>query len=492
MSLTSLLQHAYLDRYKKQMVRNSDAATVCQKPTFEGLIRRGMNTVFGIEHGFDKIQTYEQFCLKVPVRSYEAFVPYIERILNREANVLWQGLPAYFSKTSGTTGSPKYLPVTQEFIRSTQNSAKYMLANYGLQTSNTHFLDKKVLHISDPHVFENRNGFLCAAISAIKSHQIPSWAKKFSLPGDKINAIADPEQRLAETIHSIKNSDLRLAVGLPIWLVNFLCEFEKITAKKFKECFPNFQALFVTGMNYEPYQKLLRLHLGNTFHLLENYTATEANFAYQDRLDRRGMQLICNQGIFYEFILLSEANRQNPNRCFLRDVKVGEKYIMVVSTNSGLWAYRMTDIIEFVSIDPYRLMVRGRLDDIFSPFGEHMLPAEAEHAVAKACEQTGSIIKDFVVSSYFNSENRPGHKWYIEFPDNTYAVENFSAVLNETLCRCNTNYNDLIRSKAILLPLIIPVRTDFFKDLYKQEHKHCSTQTKVSRFRTGADWLYKI
>ncbi len=490
MSFLSVIKYLYFKKFSRLLWQNSQHSINCQQKVFEELVQKAKETAFGKEHHFERIYSYESFCDNVPLKNYEDFLPYTGKIFKKEKDLLWPGLPQYFGKTSGTSsGNAKYIPVTKEFIRSTQFAAKYMLANLALQSGHS-ILEGKVFYISDPHVFENKNGFLCAAISAIKSRNIPRWVKHFALPGDAVNSISDAAERLEKTIEEIKDADIRTAVALPVWLIKFLDEYEKTSGEKFKEHFKKFKVLFSTGMNYEPYEKILRKHLGENVLILENYTATEGNFAFQDRLHEKGMQLICNQGIFYEFIPF-KTNSMKPGRLRLQDVEIHTKYIMAVSTNSGLWAYRMNDIVEFVSINPYRLIVCGRVNDVFSPFGEHMLAIEAEQAIGIACEQTGNIIKNFIVTPAIDHIMTPHHTWYVEFISDFKYPEKFSHILNDTIRKNNVNYNDLIHSKTIGAPVVEPVRKGFFEGLMRIR-KQNSAQTKQNHFETDPGRIKEI
>lgn len=467
------------------MQENALQPHACQEKMLRYLLQQGKRTAFGNEHRFNAIRNYDDFRNNIPVSRYTDVLPYIERVLLHEKNVLWPGLPSYFGKTSGTTGGAKYLPVTSAFINATQNAAKYMIANLFARSPRLSFKGS-VLHISDPHVFENKNGFLAASVSAIKSHNKPWWVKPFSLPGDNISAITDPAIRMSQLVHRVKNKNIAAIVGLPVWIIHFLEAYERQGGNKLHTLLPGIQALFVTGMNHEPYRHLLRKYLGDDFILLENYTATEGNFAYQDDPQQRGMQLICNQGIFYEFILLHEVNTPHPNRYALHEIRPGEKYAMLISTNAGLWAYQMTDIVEFVSVNPYKLVIKGRLGDIFSPFGEHMLTSEAEEAIATACDKTKSMVKDFVVIPVI-AEGTRKHRWYIEFRSEYNDKAAFAAAIDTVLKAANVNYKDLSDTRALSLPEVHICRHGFFDDLHKAE-QHYSSQSKTSHFKTGRRW----
>jgi hypothetical protein len=484
MSVLSFIQHHYFKRYTNLVYENRFYAIKCQEKILQQLIQLAKNTAFGKEHQFNKIKAYDDFKNFVPVRDYNELKPYIEKILLRESSVLWPGLPAFIAKTSGTTGDLKYLPVTNDFLKCTQAAAKYMLCNLSQHISHKKLLGKKFFYLNDQIELENKNGFLCGAISSIKSAQMPKWISHFSLPSKKVNCIHDSSKRIDFIIDIIEGYDIRTAVALPVYLSYFLKRFEERKSKRFKDAFPNFSVVFLSGMNCEPYEKLLHEHLDNNAFLIENYTATEGNFAYQVLPAIKGMELICNQGIFYEFIPLAEVNKPNAVRLQLNEVVINKKYCMVVSTNSGLWAYKMNDIIEFVSVNPYRVVVIGRTKDIFSPFGEHLFPIQAEQAMGETCRQLDISITDFIIVPDFRNIR---YKCFIEFENNNINEDLFSLALEKNLAKYNSNYNDLVKTGVIVQPEITPVKKHFFYKLFsissiprvQQKIMHLTADTKI-------------
>ncbi len=483
MSLLTRLKYHYLKKYyfrnfTRLIRQNRNDAVGCQEKTFRFLIKRATGTAFGKEHRFDKINNYEDFKRQVPVRNYEDFLIYTQRIFNNEQDVLWPGLPLYFGKSSGTVHGAKYIPITKDYLQSTQYAARYMIANLISVLKNTDFIGGKIFYQADPQVFEIKNGFKCASISAIKSYRMPKWAQLFSLPGKDIGMIEDLNLKLDKTIDAILKNEIKIAVALPVWLLHFLQAFEKRTGEKFKTHFSSFKILFLSGMNYEPYEPMIRQHMGNDIILLENYTATEGNFAYQNQPGKKGMELICNQGVFYEFIPLEQIGKKDPQRLQLKDVQPYLQYVLLISNNCGLWAYRMNDIVEFVSIHPFSIIVSGRLNDIFSPFGEHLLPIQAEQAMAAVCKQTAAQLVDFAILPGFDEINGHRYKCYIEFEQEPTDIDVFSRQLQEELSKRNVNYEEFNRIAILLPPAIIPVRKNFFRDFLLPGKKPGSTQQK--------------
>jgi phenylacetate-coenzyme A ligase PaaK-like adenylate-forming protein len=455
------------------------------------LINAAKNTAFGKEHSFNEINNYDDFKNLVPLRNYDDLKIYIERILNREANVLWPGLPSYFGKSSGTSGKPKLLPVTKEFLRSTQYAALYMLCNLSQQLKSASFMGSKVFTLGDQQDLEEINGFLYGAISTIKMYSKPAFAKYFSLPKDDIKSIRDPAEKIKHIIQNIQGNDIRTTVALPVYLSHFLQQFEQQTKEKFQKAFPDFKAVFLSGMNYEPYENLLYDHLGNDILLLENYSATEGNFAYQVLPHTKGMELICNQGVFYEFVALENIHQQNPERLSLKDVQPAKLYSIIISANNGLWAYAMHDIVEFVSTQPYRIIVKGRLNDIFSPFGEHMLPIQAEQAIAETCTQTHQTLIDFcIVPDFDHSPFR--YKCYAAFKHTMNDNYQFEILLHRQLSKHNSYYNDLATTGALTYPELIQITGNFFDALHENKSNGIHAQQKAKHLVSDKKMIKKL
>jgi hypothetical protein len=462
-------KNIYFKKYIKMVHQNRNNATECQQLVFNKIIANATNTAFGKEHSFEKIKSYADFKNNVPIRTYEQMLPYTERIFKGEKNVLWPGLPEWFGKSSGTTDGVKYLPITKDHLKCTQFAARYIIANLVDQLGSTDFIGGKVYYQSDPHIFELRNGFRCASISAIKSFKMPGWAKLFALPGEKVDSIPALHEKLKKTIEILLQHPVKSAVALPVWLSQLLIEIEKATGKKFKEHFPLFKFLFLSGMNYEPYENLIREHMGCDFFLMENYTATEGNFAYQYLPDKKGMELICNEGIFYEFIAFENEGMNEAERIPLQEVELNRQYVMVISNTSGLWAYRMNDIVSFVSVAPYRLCVSGRLADIFSPFGEHLMPLQAERVLANASKITNTTIIDFTILPKFDYENGHHYVCYIEFETSGVDIKSFAEILHQALAEENSYYEEFKRAGILLMPEIILLKKGFFKKYNKSK-----------------------
>ncbi len=481
-----LLFKIYAHFIKNKIKKNEAYSIENQRIVFDFLIKKGKNTAFGVAHHFDNIQDYEAFKKQVPLRRYSDFVPWIERIFEGEKDVLWHGSPLFFAKTSGTTGGSKYIPISKDYLRSRQKSSELIACNLVLEQGNTTFLGQKIMLFSENHLFEHKNRFRCAAISAIDSYNLPQWFDWLYLPGRVINQEPTYQRKIALTIQKTLGYDIRLMFGLPVWLMLFLDEFERQTGQKFRTFFPNFDTLMVSGMNCEPYEAKLKTHLGDHIKIVEAYVASEGYFAFQDKIDQKGMLLITTQGVFYEFVLLSEVDQENPKRLSLFEVELHKDYALVITTNTGLWAYIIGDIVRFVSLEPHRILVTGRLNQILSAFGEHMLPIEAENAISAACTATNAVVTHFSVVPNIAPENGlPHHEWYIEFDEKPNDEALFVQKIQEKLCAQNMCYSDLVVADAIAAPKIIAVRQHFFSDWVIAEKGGLAAQQKIAILQTN-------
>jgi hypothetical protein len=491
MSLLSFIQYQYLKRYTKLVNTNRFHAVECQQKTFTSLINNAKNTAFGKEHSFNLINNYDDFKNHVPLRSYDDFKPYILQIFKREENVLCKEFPIFFAKSSGTSGEPKLLPVNNQFLRSTQLAALYMLNNLSQQMGNVSFMGSKVLTLGDQQDLETHNGFLCGAISAIKMYNKPAWAKHFSLPNNSIQLIKQPTEKIKHIIQNIFSNDIRMLVALPVYLSHFLQQFEQQTKHIFKDVFSNFKVAFLSGMNYEPYENLLRHHLGEDVLLMESYSASEGNFAYQVEPYVKGMELICNQEIFYEFVEIENVHQQKPERLLLKDVKVSKPYSIIISATNGLFAYIMNDIVEFVSTEPYRLVIKGRLNDIFSPFGEQMLLIQAEQAMAETCRQTHQTLIDFCIIPDFN-HSPFRYKCFAAFESEITDCPRFTIILHQELSKYNNYYDDLAKTGVITEPKLIMVSYNFFSFLHVDEYNNITAQKKPQHLISDKTIITKL
>ena len=456
-------------------------AVADQQHIFQQLIKTGMKTGFGRDHAFDTIRSHEDFVQKVPVRDYEAFKPYIEKIKEGKHNVLWKGVPIYFAKTSGTTSGVKYIPITKESIPNHINTARNALLCYMAETGNNGFADGKLIFLSGSPELERIGGIPTGRLSGIVNHHVPKYLRSNQLPSYETNCIEDWEQKLDRIVEETINENMTLISGIPPWMQMYFDRLTEKSGKKVGELFPNFSVMVQGGVNYEPYKAKLTESIGRNIDTIELFPASEGFFAFQDSLNEPGMLLNTNSGIFFEFIPVNEISHPAPTRLTLKDVKVGENYALIITSNAGLWAYNIGDTVKFVSTAPYRLVVSGRTKHFISAFGEHVIVEEVEAAILTAAAAENIHLTEFTVAPHISTDKgRSYHEWFIEFEKLPDDLDAFARKMDENLRSKNVYYDDLI-SGNILQPLKITlVQKNGFVDYMKSIGK-LGGQNKVAR-----------
>src|SRR6476661_6199851 len=398
MKIKSLLAKPFAGYVYRSVKKSMATVLTDQDAILKELLKIGARTEFGKEHGLDKVTTYNEFQKAVPLRDYEGLKKYIEKIREGKHNILWKGKPIYFAKTSGTTSGIKYIPITKESINNHIDSARNMLLCYMAETENTAFADGKLIFLSGSPELERIADIPTGRLSGIVNHHIPRYLRSNQLPSFETNCIEDWETKLDAIIGETIDQDMTLISGIPPWMQMYFDKLIERSGKKVGELFPNFNVMVQGGVNFEPYKAKLTESIGRNIDCIELFPASEGFFAFQDSQKEPGMLLNTNSGIFYEFVPVAEINDPSPTRLTLKDVKVGENYAMIISSNAGLWAYNLGDTIKFVSVDPFRLVVSGRTKHFISAFGEHVIVEEVEDAILKATEEENVRITEFTVA----------------------------------------------------------------------------------------------
>lgn len=456
-------------------------AVADQENILKSLLKTGRSTEIGKEYGLAQVNGYNEFSQAVPIRDYEQLRPWVDKIKEGRHNVLWKGLPIYFAKTSGTTSGTKYIPITKDSIPNHINTARNALLCYMAETGNTRFADGKLIFLSGSPELERVGGIPTGRLSGIVNHHVPRYLRTNQMPSYETNCIEDWETKLNKIVDETINQKMTLISGIPPWMQMYFDELIKRSGKKVGELFPHFSVMVQGGVNFEPYKAKLFESIGRKVDTIELFPASEGFFAFQDSQDAEGLLLNTNSGIFFEFVPAGEIFNENPTRLSLRDVKVGENYALIISSNAGLWGYNIGDTVKFVSTDPYRLVVTGRTKHFISAFGEHVIGEEVEYSMLKATEEENIKVTEFTVAPFVSSdEGKSYHEWFIEFENSPQDLENFAAKLDIHLRQKNVYYDDLI-SGNILQPLkITPVRKSGFIDYMKSIGK-LGGQNKVPR-----------
>ncbi len=470
---------AYVVRQQKKWMSKP---VVAQQKVFDDLIKKGSNTTFGKDHDFANIKTYEDFKKRVPIRDYEAIAPYIQQIIQGQSDVLWPGKPAYFAKTSGTTSGTKYIPITKESVPNHINSARNALLNYVHETGNAEFLDGKLIFLSGSPVLDKKGGIHTGRLSGIVNHHVPGYLRTNQMPSYETNRIEDWEEKLEKIVAETVDQDMTLISGIPPWVQMYFDWLQEKTGKPVKDIFPNFSLLVYGGVNFEPYRHKLFETIGKKIDTIETYPASEGFIAYQDSQVAEGLLLLVDSGIFFEFIPTEEFFDENPARLSLKDVEIGVNYALIINSNAGLWGYSIGDTVKFVSKNPYRLVVSGRIKHFISAFGEHVIGEEVEKAMKETLQQFPETkVVEFTVAPQVNpKEGLPLHEWYVEFASPPEDFQSFEKELNHRMRHLNTYYDDLISGNILRNLKIFPLQRDAFRAYMKSEGK-LGGQNKVPR-----------
>jgi GH3 auxin-responsive promoter family protein len=473
MSLKSFLATLWAGHIRKKIDKWAQNPITTQEKVFKTLIQQAKNTAFGKDHRFAEIHSYEDFVKNVPIRDYEALSPYIERVKNAEENVLWRGKPLYFAKTSGTTSGAKYIPLTKESMPYHIQAARDAILCYIAQTGKADFVSGKMIFLQGSPILEKKNGILLGRLSGISAHYVPKYLQSNRMPSWETNCIEDWETKVDAIVQETIQENMTVISGIPPWVQMY---FERLQAKSHKtigELFPNFELFIYGGVNYEPYRQKFEHLIGRKVDAIELYPASEGFFAYQDSQTEKGMLLLLNAGIFYEFVEADTFFSEQPKRISLKDVELDVNYVLIVSTNAGLWAYNMGDTVMFTSLNPYRIIVTGRIKHFISAFGEHVIAKEVEQAIAEALTEAGGEVTEFTVAPQVNpSEGElPYHEWFIEFESLPKELSFFASALDKALQKQNSYYKDLIEGKVLQPLKITCVPKDGFSDYMKTQGK---------------------
>ena len=471
----------YAAQIAKKIEKWSANPIQTQEKVFKELINQAQNTVFGKDHYFNEIHSYDDYKKYVPIRDYEALRPYVQQILDGKEDVLWKGKPIYFAKTSGTTSGAKYIPITQESMPYHIDAAKYALLNYIHKTGDASFVKGKMIFLQGSPIIEKYKGIKTGRLSGIVAHFVPKYLQKNRMPSWETNCIDDWETKVNAIVEETFDKNMTLISGIPSWVQMY---FEKLidkSGKKVGDLFPNFNLFVYGGVNYEPYRQKMENLIGRKVNSIELFPASEGFFAFQDIPNQKGMLLLLDGGIFYEFIPADEFFNENPTRISLKDVELGINYVLILSTNAGLWAYNIGDTVQFTSLKPYRVIVSGRIKHFISAFGEHVIAKEVETALQEAVENTNIRINEFTVAPQINpSKGLPYHEWFIEFENEPENLEEFAKNIDASLVQQNTYYKDLIDGKVLRTLVITKVKKNGFQDYMKSIGK-LGGQNKIPR-----------
>ena len=493
MSLKAWAAKKYASKVVKSDARWMARPLETQQKTFKGLIQSAKNTAFGKDHDFASIQTPDDFKARVPIRDYEELRPYVERIIAGEQDVLWPGRPKYFGKTSGTTSGSKFIPITAISMKEQVRASRRALLHYIHQSGNAAFVDGKMIFLQGSPVLEKKGGIYYGRLSGISAHYLPAYLQANRMPSWETNCIEDWETKVDAIVEETLQEDMRVIAGIPSWVQMYFERLQEAGGQSVGELFPNFSLFVYGGVNYEPYRAKFEGLIGRRVDSVELFPASEGFFAFQNEQEDNGLLLLLDAGIYYEFIPADLFFTENPRRLGLDEIELGKDYVLILSTNAGLWGYNIGDTVRFVSKDPFKVVVSGRIKHFISAFGEHVIAKEVEQAIQEAIQEFPARVNEFTVAPVTAPPEGelPFHQWLIEFDQLPEDLAGFAAKLDRSMQEQNSYYKDLIEGK-ILQPLqILQIKVGGF-DAFMKSIGRLGGQNKVKRLsndRSTADPL---
>ena len=482
MGVRSMLAKPYAAYIAAQTKKWSLQPALYQNKIFQYLIGQARATSFGKDHHFESIRTYDDFKKHVPIRDYEGLKPYMDRVVKGESDVLWKGKPKYLAKTSGTTSGVKYIPISHESVSTHFRSSLHAVLSYVHETGKGAALDGNLIFLSGSPELDEKNGILTGRLSGISNHEIPSVWRRNQKPSYATNCIDDWETKLEKIVDETLHANMTLISGIPPWAQMYFDRIQARTGKKIKDVFPNFSLFVYGGVNFEPYRAKIFDSIGKQVDSVETYPASEGFIAYQDSQVHPGLLLLLNNGIFFEFVPAEEYFNDKPTRLTIGEVELGKNYALIINSTAGLWGYSIGDTVKFVSKDPYRIIVTGRIKHFISAFGEHVIGEEVELSMKRTMEKfPGVELIEFTVAPQVTAkEGLPYHEWLIEFANPPADLNAFSLELDKQMRASNVYYDDLITGNILRTLVITSLRRNAFIDFMKSQGK-LGGQNKVPR-----------
>jgi hypothetical protein len=481
MSLKSLAAKIFAKKVFLETQKWANNPIETQQKVFENLLNSAKNTVFGKDHDFENITTFQAFAKKVPVRDYEDLKPYIDQVVQGKENILWKGKPLYFAKTSGTTSGAKYIPLTKESMPFHVIAARNAILNYIHETGNAGFVDGKMIFLQGSPTLEEKNGIKLGRLSGIVAHFVPKYLQKNRMPSWKTNCIEDWETKVDAIVEETFAANMTVISGIPSWVQMYFEKLQQKTQKPVGQIFKNFNLFIYGGVNFEPYRAKFENLIGRKVDAIELFPASEGFFAYQDAQKEVGMLLLLNGGIFYEFIKSEDFYTENPKRYTIGEVELNTNYVLIISTNAGLWAYNIGDTVQFTCLKPYRIIVSGRIKHYISAFGEHVIGKEVETALKQAMENTNIRVSEFTVAPQITpNEGLPYHEWFIEFENEPENLGDFALKIDDFMRKQNIYYDDLIVGNVLKTLQIKKVEKNGFQN-YMNSIGKLGGQNKIPR-----------
>tara|TARA_Y100000389_G_scaffold141273_1_gene139113 strand:- start:1408 stop:2922 length:1515 start_codon:yes stop_codon:yes gene_type:complete len=417
-----------------------------QNELLRELLKKAQETETGIHYNFKEITNYNDFRKNIPLSTYESIASQIERCRNGVQNIFWPTPIKWFAKSSGTTNAKsKFIPVSDEALEDCHYKAgKDMLSLYFNNNPDSKLLSGKCLRLGGSHELYNENNSYFGDLSAIIIQNMPFWAELSSTPSHKTSLMSEWEIKMEAIVTETINEKVTSLAGVPSWMLILLQRvLKKTNGLTISDVWPEAEVYFHGGVSFKPYKELYQNLFPKTdFKFYEIYNASEGFFAIQDRNDSEDLLLMLDYGIFYEFIAF-QTNMiiEETDAIPLSEVKLNTNYELVITTNTGLWRYRIGDTIRFTSLNPYRIQVTGRTKHHINAFGEELIIDNAERAISTVSKLTSSVVSNYTAAPIFMKNNSKGaHEWIIEFEIEPEDIHFFSKLLDENLQKQNSDY----------------------------------------------------
>ncbi|MBT3588685.1 MAG: GH3 auxin-responsive promoter family protein [Flavobacteriaceae bacterium] len=468
-----------------------------QEELLKGLINKAKHTEIGNQFDFNSIKTYTDFAERIPITTYEDNESSYERARKGESNIFWPTPIKWFAKSSGTTNAKsKFLPVSNESLEECHYAAsKDLLCLYLNNNPDSELFLGKSLRLGGSKELYKENGTVFGDLSAILIDNMPFWAEFSSTPSNEVSLMPDWETKMQAIVDETINENVTSLLGVPSWVLVLLNQVIESTGRNnLFEIWPNLEVYFHGGVSFDPYlEQYKKLLPKNNFLYYETYNASEGFFAIQDRNNRKELLLMLDYGIFYEFIPMDTYDSTKEIIIPLSEVKLGKNYAIVITSNAGLWRYKIGDTVRFTSINPYRIKVTGRTKHHINVFGEELIIENAEAALRKAAKLTHSEIVDYTAGPIFMEGKEKGaHEWIIEFKKYPDDIDTFNQLLDAFLQEVNSDYEaKRYRNITLKFPKIHTARKDLFKDWLKQNDK-LGGQHKIPRLSNSREFLEEL
>lgn len=484
--LTKTISQFFRPR-QKRIEKYGQETDRLQQAQLRLLLSAACGTEWGIEHDYNGIRSYGDFCRRVPLQQYDDIKPYVTRMINGEKNILWPSVVGWYAKSSGTTNDKsKFIPVTREVLHGCHYRGGFdTVALYLRNNPDSRFFSKKGLILGGSHSPSPLNRRVhCGDLSAVLLQNLNPIVNLMRVPKKRIILMDEWESKIKAIVEGTWNKDVNSLSGVPSWmLVLIKAVLEKTGRRYLTEVWPNLEVFFHGGISFDPYREQYEALIpSEKMHYMETYNASEGFFGIQDDPSDRSLLLMQDYGVFYEFIPVSEVGSTNPTVVPLEAVEKDRNYAMVITTSGGLWRYQIGDTVRFTSLFPHKFVIFGRTKHYINAFGEELMVDNADKAISRVCHQTGAVVKEYTAAPLFMLDKAKGrHQWLVEFEKMPPSVEEFAALLDATLQELNSDYEAKRYKEISLQPLkIIVAREGVFYEWLRDKGK-LGGQHKIPR-----------